>query len=437
MKMQNRFNKLIVLLAVVAAVTIAVACVFAETTEKCTNSTEVSYEIEDTNPAIYVAQKNANSVVGVITNVDMWNRSTRKSSSETYSEGSGVVIADHGYIITNYHVISSGDSYQVLMPEGDKVDAELVGYDDSLDLAVLKVGEEDAERLTPAAIGTVQKVYVGSTVIAIGNPGGETLFNTVTSGVISCLARRVDGGNTSRTINYVQHDASISSGNSGGGLFDINGNLIGINTLKMGNSFYSNASYEGLAFAIPVDTAYPIAAEIIEYGKARHLGLGVTYQEVSGPDEATEEDSPAGLYVTSLVAGGPADKAGMKEGDYITDIDGKRVTTYEDVSDILDSHEEGDRIIVTVARYTRVGASQDPKNPGSDDSFNRTSLNVIPVARGNNYDDYYDGYGIEDFLNDFGFGFGFPFGGYYNNQQTPVQYDLEILELEVELAYLD
>ena len=405
MRTHHSFRKAWILLSVMTVVALLGVCigmqVLAENGVKATNSTPVTYDIEDTNPAIYVANKNANSVVGVITNVEKWNKSTRETSTQTYSEGSGVVIADGGYILTNYHVISSGDSYQILMPSGDKVDAEVVGIDSSLDLAVLKVGEDAAKELTPVAIGSVEKVYVGSTVVAIGNPGGETLFNTVTSGVISSLARTVKGGNTSRTVEYIQHDAAISSGNSGGGLFDVNGNLIGINTLKMGNSVYSNASYEGLGFAIPVDTAYPIACQIIETGKVQRLGLGVSVQA-------------AGLYVASVVEGGPAETAGIKEGDFITAINGNRITSSEDLTDVIDQCKEGDVVTVTVARYVEDGASSDEEDTSD---FTRTA--------------YGYGYG-----SGYGFPFGNPFGGYYDYQQQPT-YHVETLEIEVTLAYLN
>lgn len=419
MRTHHSFRKAWILLSVMTVVALLGVCigmqVLAENGTKATNSTPATYDIEDPSPAIYVANKNANSVVGVITNVEKWNKSTRETSTQTYSEGSGVVIADGGYILTNYHVISSGDSYQILMPSGEKVDAEVVGTDSSLDLAVLKVGEEAAKELTPVAIGSVEKVYVGSTVVAIGNPGGETLFNTVTSGVISSLARTVKGGNTSRTVEYIQHDAAISSGNSGGGLFDVNGNLIGINTLKMGNSVYSNASYEGLGFAIPVDTAYPIACQIIETGKVQRLGLGVSVQAVDGAEEATDDETPAGLYVASVVEGGPAETAGIKEGDFITAINGNRVTSSEDLTDVIDQCSEGDVVTVTVARYVEDGASSDQEDTSD---FTRTA--------------YGYGYG-----SGYGFPFGNPFGGYYDYQQQQPSYHVETLEIEVTLAYLN
>lgn len=424
MKNNGRKYKITALVSLaVAAVMLSVLLasgVFAEDGVKAVNTTEATYDIADNNPAIYVAQKNANSVVGVITNIEQWNRTTRETSSQTYSEGSGVVIAEGGYILTNYHVVASGDTYQILMPSGEKVDAELTGYDSAYDLAVLKViSDEYVAQLKPVAIGAIDKVYVGSTVIAIGNPGGETLFNTVTSGIISSLARNVDGGNTSRTVEYIQHDAAISSGNSGGGLFDINGNLIGINTLKYaGNSM--SGSYEGLGFAIPVSTAYQTACQLIEYGKVQRLGLGVTVQEADGAEEPTEDEIPSGLYVAALTENGPAEKAGIEEGDFIIAIDGERVKTTEQLTDVIDSHEEGDTVTITVARYTEEGAGDD-----SDGGFTRTA-----TKQGGYYGSPFGGYFFDSPFDDF--------YDYYNNyrQQIPT-YTLEVLDIDVTLEIVN
>lgn len=385
--------------------------VFAEdTTVTATNSSAASYEIADTSPAIYVAQKNADSVVGVITNVEMWSRGSTSATTETYSEGSGVVIADGGYILTNYHVVESGDSYQILLPSGDKVDATLVGYDSSYDLAVLKVEDEDAaSALVPVAVGSVEKMYVGSTVVAIGNPGGETLYNTVTQGIISSLSREVDGGNTSRSVDYIQHDAAINSGNSGGGLFDVNGNLIGINTLKYASSYYSGSTYEGLGFAIPIDTAYPIAIELIEKGKVERVGIGVSVTEVEGVDEATDDETPTGLYVQSLSSGGPAETAGVEVGDYIIAIDDTRVTSTEDLTSVIDEHEAGDVVTLTVVRYTASDGSD------SDGGFTKTATGDAYTYGGNTS----------------------PFGGYFNNQQPAQSYTAVTLTIDVTLQILN
>lgn len=418
MKTKVRFYKCTTLIASVLSLALAIVLlatgVFAENTP---NITTISgeYTIQDPSPAIYVAAKNANSVVGVITLTESWNSRTRESSSQIVSEGSGVVITDGGYILTNYHVVESGDAYQILMPSGEKVDATLTGCDASYDLAVLQVSE-GADTLTPVSIGSVANLSVGSTVIAIGNPGGEALSNTVTSGIVSCLERNVAGGNTTRTVHYLQHSAAINSGNSGGGLFDVNGNLVGINTLKYSGSAYSSSSYEGLGFAIPIDTAESIALELIQYGKVQRAALGVTVSVVSGADEPSDNQTPAGLLVQGLTENGPAEKAGVLQGDYITAINGTRVTSTQELTDVLDQFSAGDTVELTIARYTS-GNSAPAIN--TDDGYTRTGS-----------------YGSGDFPDIFGDLFGgsynFRNGGNANSNMT-----CEVLTLKVTLEILD
>ena len=336
----------------------------------------------DTSPAIYVAEKNANSVVGIITNTQGWDQYYGVQDRQL-AQGSGVVIAEGGYVLTNNHVIEDGNAFQVLLPSGDKVDATLVGADSNMDLAVLKV-EEKADTLVPVTIGSSESMKVGSTVIAIGNPGGEILANTVTQGIISALQRSsVSSNNTTRNVDYIQHDAPINSGNSGGGLFDHQGNLIGINTLKYGGSYYSSSSYEGLGFAIPIETAYPIAQQLMEYGKVIRPQLGITVRDQLGPDEAMNDYAPASVCVYSVNENSPAQKAGIKQYDFITAINGERITTRRELTTLLDKFQPGDTITVTVVRYN----------------------NAVMQPAQNSYDSY--GYGGWPF----GFGFG-GFGGY-------------------------
>lgn len=325
-------------------------------------STSVAEPTEDTSPAVYVAEKNINSVVGVITNSQTWDQS-KGVIDEPVAQGSGVVIAEGGYILTNYHVIADGTAYQILMPSGEKVDAELVGTDSSTDLAVLKVDDEAASQLVPVTVGTTDSLKVGSTVVAIGNPGGEVLANTVTQGVVSALERNtVSGNNASRQISYIQHDAAINSGNSGGGLFNYKGELVGINTLKYSGSAYSSVTFEGLGFAIPVDTAYDIATQLIENGKVQRPGLGVTVSDWEGPDEPLNDYAPASVVIRSVNEGGAADKAGLQEYDFIYAVDGERVTSMLDLTGILDQHEAGDTVSVTVIRYNEAGMYQNMGN---------------------------------------------------------------------------
>ena len=311
--------------------------------------------VQDTSPAIYVAQKTASSVVGVITSTQTWNPSTREVQDTPISQGSGVVIAEGGYVVTNNHVVSEGDSFQILMPSGDKVDAELVGTDPSTDIAVLKVGDEDAAELLPVEIGASSDLLIGSTVIAIGNPGGEVLSNTVTQGIVSALERsNVKGGNTSRAINYIQHDAAINNGNSGGGLFNYKGQLVGINTLKYAGSSYSSVSFEGLGFAIPVETVYKNATDLIQYGKVQRAQLGIKayeYSELYGPAEPMSKNAPAGVYVAEVLEGTPAEEAGLQQFDYIYSVNGVRVSSMTELTTELDKYADGDTVTLEIVRY--------------------------------------------------------------------------------------
>ena len=380
----NRGCALIATLALVCA--LAVGATFALTNINRTAiaeaaQVEVAEPTVDTSPAIYVAQKNANSVVGIITNTETWSRSGGVQNSPV-AQGSGVVIAEGGYVLTNYHVIEDGSAFQVLMPNGDKVDATIVGTDSAMDLAVLKV-EDQADTLVSVTIGASATLPVGSTVIAIGNPGGEILANTVTRGIISALERSsVSSNNTTRNVNYIQHDAPISSGNSGGGLFDYQGNLIGINTLKYRGSFYSSGSFEGLGFAIPIETAYPIAQQLMENGKVIRPQIGVTVLDQEGPDEPMNEYAPASVCIMAVNEGSAGEAAGLKQYDFITAVNGERVTSRRELTTILDTFKPGDTVTLTIVRYNNAGM----------------------MTPNNGYDSYYN--------NPFSFGFGFPFGGY-------------------------
>ena len=360
--------------------------------------------MSDPSPAIYVAQRNANSVVGVITNTQKWDRSSGEVKETMVSQGSGVVIREGGYVLTNYHVIDGGDSYQILMPSGDKVDAMVVGSDSSLDLAVLRVDEDHANQLYPVAIGTSGNLIVGSTVIAIGNPGGEDLANTVTQGIVSALERsEVYSTNTTRNVDYIQHDASINSGNSGGGLFNYKGELIGINTLKYGGSAYSSVSFEGLGFAIPVDTVYPIAMQLIEKGKVIRPQMGITVSDMEGPDEPMGNYPPASVCVNSVSEGSSAEKAGMKQYDFIYAINNERVTTFRELTAVLDKYQAGDSVEVTVVRYAQAY--------------------MQPVNTGYGYNDIFG-----EFFGNYGFGYGYGNGnnGNYSNQNPQVQEELVV-----------
>ena len=305
-------------------------------------------QVADPSPAVYVAQVTANSVVGVRSSVETWSQQEGQKVTPV-SSGSGVVVKDGGYVLTNYHVVEDCNVFEVLLPNGEYVEAELVGSDNTLDIAVLKA---QSNELVTCQIGSVSDMLVGSTVVAIGNPGGETLANTVTQGIISALERDLDTGSQQRAVSYIQHDASISSGNSGGGLFDYRGRLIGINTLKYAGSAFSSSTYEGLGFALPIDTVLPLVEQIIEYGKVIRPQLGIyTLEWSDGPEDPLDSYPPVSVLVAEVVEGGPAEAAGIQMYDFITAIDGERVKSYRELTTVLDQHEAGDTVTLTVVRY--------------------------------------------------------------------------------------
>ena len=311
----------------------------------------------DPSPAIYVAQKTAASVVGVFTQEQDWIREYNQIQEITVASGSGIVLREGGYILTNNHVIEDGSSYKILTPSGEKVNAELIGADSSTDIAVLKVTDEAAAaELVPVETGASAGLLVGSTVVAIGNPGGEVLANTVTQGVVSALERNtISADRNSRAIAYIQHDAAINSGNSGGGLFDYMGRLVGINTLKYAGSVYSSMTFEGLGFAIPVELAIDISNDLIEYGKVRRASMGVKLAiYIDGPDEPMKTHAPTGVYITEITKDSPAEEAGFKLYDCIYSVNGVRVTTYAELTTQLDLYEDGDTVDIEVVRYGQI-----------------------------------------------------------------------------------
>jgi len=354
----------------------------------------------DPSPAIYVAKKTASSVVGVFTQEQNWIREYNQIQEVTVATGSGVVLREGGYILTNNHVIADGSSYKILMPSGEKAEAVLVGADSSTDIAVLKiVDEEMAAQLVPVELGATSEVAVGSTVIAIGNPGGEKLANTVTQGVVSALERTsVSASSTQREIAYLQHDAAINSGNSGGGLFDYQGQLIGINTLKMASSAYSSVAFEGLGFAIPVEKAQDISDDLIEFGKVRRATMGVGVAEyINGPDEPMRNLAPTGVYVTEIFESSPAEEAGIKVYDNIYAVNGVRVKNYAQLTTQLDLYGDGDVVEIEVVRYAR----------------------IMPVSASNSLFDYYMG------------------GSSSSGTTLAVDGGYESIKLNVTLKYLD
>src|SRR5436190_6082504 len=231
------------------------------------------------------------------------------------SLGSGVIVSTSGYVLTNHHVVEAADEIEVALADGKKLLAKVVGNDPETDLAVLRVSAED---LPAISFGTSETLRVGDVVLAIGNPFG--VGQTVTSGIISALGRTGLGINTFE--NFIQTDAAINPGNSGGALIDASGNLIGINTAI----FTRTGSSMGIGFAIPVSTAKMVLDQIVKSGSVTRGWIGVEVQELSpAMADSFKLGSTRGALIAGVLRGGPADKAGVKPGDVLLEVQGRPV----------------------------------------------------------------------------------------------------------------
>ena len=258
--------------------------------------------------------------------------------------GSGVIISSDGYILTCAHVVDGASTITVTIGDKDYT-ATLVGEDTTSDIAVIKI---DADGLTPATVGNSDSLKVGQSVMAVGNPLGE-LGGTVTGGMISALNRSVtiQGTNSTNTMSLIQMDASVSPGNSGGGLFNMNGELVGIVNAKS-----SSSDAEGLGFAIPINDAIKVAQELLENGYVTGRPyLGITYLAVTDAQTAQQLGVNAyGVYIVDVTKGGPADQAGLKAGDRIVSVDGSEIAAKDDLGTLMQNHSAGDTLAITVAR---------------------------------------------------------------------------------------
>ena len=289
-------------------------------------------------PAEVYAQ-NVASTVGITTSVttNYFGFTTTSAAS-----GSGFVLSDDGYILTNYHVIENSTSIKVTMYDGNSYDAELIGYDESNDIAVLKV---DAENLSPVVLGDSGNLNVGDSVVAIGNPLGELTFS-LTAGVVSALDREVTlSGNV--TMELIQTDCAINSGNSGGALFNLYGEVIGITNAKYSSSG-SGASIDNIGFAIPINSVMNIVESIIEKGYIAKPYIGVSVTSVSS--ETQSYGLPKGAAVKAISEDSPAEKAGLQINDIITEANGTAIESSDDLVRLVGDLYDGAELKLTVYR---------------------------------------------------------------------------------------
>ena len=289
---------------------------------------------------------------------DEGGSSKKKGKLETYSEGSGVVYMKSngkGYIVTNNHVISGSDAVQVQLANGKTVSAKVVGKDSTTDLAVLSI---DAKYVTQTAeFGDSKSLQAGQTVIAVGSPLGSEYASTVTQGIVSAPARTIETSSGNQQT-VIQTDAAINPGNSGGALVNSAGQVIGINSMKLAQSS-DGTSVEGMGFAIPSNEVVTIVNELVKKGKITRPQLGVRVVALNGIPEAyrsrlkIKSNLKNGIYVASVNKSGSAARAGMKSGDVITAVDGKKVDDVASLHSILYSHKVGDTVNVTVNRNGR------------------------------------------------------------------------------------
>ena len=266
-----------------------------------------------------------------------------QNSYTAYSTGSGFFISADGYTLTNCHVIDGASSVTVTTRDGTRYAAAIVGYDATNDVALLKV---EAENLPCVAIGSSAQLIVGDQVAAIGNPLGE-LTSTMTVGYVSGKERDVTTDGT--TINMIQTDAAINSGNSGGPLFNMKGEVVGITTAKYSGNSSSGASIEGIGFAIPIDDVMKVVADLKEYGYVKSAYMGIMVRDLNA-EMAEIYGLPVGAYVDSVEAGGPAANAGLKAKDIITGIGEHTVSSMSDLTRALRTFEPGDTTTVYIYR---------------------------------------------------------------------------------------
>lgn len=304
--------------------------------------------------AVYAANKILPSIVGIkieytVNTSSFWGLGTSQSTAT--ASGSGIIISEDGYILTNNHVVSSASEsnsyYQIseatkvsvtLFDDETEYEAKIVGKDEQTDLAVIKI---DKTGLTKADFADSDDVKVGQFAMAVGNPVNMT--STVTTGIVSAVNRKITDSD-GKSFTCIQTDAAINSGNSGGALVDGKGNVIGINTLKL-----SGTGIEGIGFAIPINSTTDITSQLIQFSKVRRPYIGVSGIDLD-EETAKRYNLVIGVYVKAVEDFSSAEKGGLKPGDVIIAADGKEIKTMDELNSIKNSHQIGDEITLKINR---------------------------------------------------------------------------------------
>lgn len=296
-------------------------------------------------PVAQIAKAVGPAVVGIANFQSRGSLFGGGGSSEVGSGSGFIVDAQHGYIITNNHVVTGAEKLVVSLADGRNITAKLVGADDRTDLAVVQIS--DTKNLTATQQGDSSKLQVGEPVVAIGNPGGQEFARSVTAGVVSATNRILDiPGEAS--FNLIQTDAAINPGNSGGPLVNYQGQVIGINSAKN-----QEAGFEGMGFAIPIADALPTIKQLIEKGYASHPGLNVQIDPRYTAEYASQRGWPAGAYVSKVTQGGPAERAGIVAGDVLTKINGKEIKSSLELTHELFRYNPGEKVTITIYRNNK------------------------------------------------------------------------------------
>lgn len=297
-----------------------------------------------TSPVIEIAQKVGPTVVGISNQSNQGLSSQHPAIEE--GTGSGVIISDQGYIVTNNHVVEGATKLVVSLANGASLDGRIIGTDPRTDLAVVKIDPQKAGSFTVARLGDSDRVQVGELAVAIGNPLGEDFARTVTSGIVSALNRTVIIGE--QKFHLLQTDAAINPGNSGGALVNNKGEVIGINSIKI-----MGQKVEGISFAIPINSVKPIIQDLITKGKVTRPWLGIIYRGSAATDPTEKgPDTPIayGVLVDSVVPNAPAARAGILAKDVIVSFNGEKIVDFPALQAAIEKHKIGQTVPVVVLR---------------------------------------------------------------------------------------